>query len=213
MNRRLMLVVLGVLCLNLVGCKESKEDASITKWGTTASESVEMSTNINPSKEVLEESGSEFVEETTKEETSKSSMDSSLGIETELESENEESSMKQELEVSMETNEENIEEENWVTINTGVVKGVLENVLKVQTSSEATAYFYEQHIKVVDGFQYKPIVNQDTRVAVEYIGVNSENPNKYKAIVTLRQSQGISKFAFTVWVKDNAIEMIEYERF
>lgn len=91
------------------------------------------------------------------------------------------------------------------------VKDVICNLLRCTSQSEVNDYLL--HIETSSNFTYKPVVNKETKVSIESIGVNTENSNEYLSIVTLRQQGGISKFAVVVSFDYNRLSSIEITKF
>lgn len=111
---------------------------------------------------------------------------------------------------TQETSKSNgIVEENTLSIS--FVKDIITNLMSSTSQSDIDTFL--DSIEVDSNFIFIPIVNQSTTVSIESIGINELNSSEYLGIVTLRQSNGISKFAVTVTFNSTKLSSFTYSKF
>lgn len=91
------------------------------------------------------------------------------------------------------------------------VEDIIKNLMSIQRQDEMTEYL--STINKTSDFVFMPVVNKDTRVAIEHIGMSIDNPSEYLAIVTLRQDNGISKFSVIVKFEGVSLKSFIMSRF
>lgn len=91
------------------------------------------------------------------------------------------------------------------------VKEIITTLMSSTSQSDIDSYL--ESIETDSQFSFNTIVNKETSVYIENIGVSSSSPDKYLAIVTLKQDEGISKFSVFVGFEDSKLKSFDFKRF
>lgn len=96
-------------------------------------------------------------------------------------------------------------------VSISYVKDLITTLMSSTSQSDIDTYL--QGIVTDSQFTFSPIVNQETKVSIENIGINSSNSNEYLGIVTLRQAEGISQFSVLVTFADSKLSSFVVTKF
>lgn len=185
------LYLIGILsCILLISCGKKEDKPKVEVIRDTDSTETYSSELIS----------SNITESTSDKETSKVEIESS------------ETTYISQIETTEEvTTEEEVTSilENDLSID--FVKNLVSVLLGSYNQSDIDSYL--STIALVDGFTFNTVVNKETTVLVENIGVNSTNAQEYLAIVTLKQQGGISKFAVLVEFENTKLSKFSFTKF
>lgn len=187
--KKLVVLMLLLVSLSLVGCGK-KDDIPVTV-DRTETENSSNKDDIKSSVKVEDEEEEKDEEnQDTKDIENKPVYESKMDI-----------SEEEELEDTSESSDLSID----------FVKEIITTLMSSTSQSDIDSYL--ESIETDSQFSFNTIVNKETSVYIENIGVSSSSPDKYLAIVTLKQDEGISKFSVFVGFEDSKLKSFDFKRF